>query len=135
MRPASSVVSPPPPTPSTTRRPSDKLSGTADYEAFQAGTLARSLTDTRAKFIPAERVINLTELICSARPPKSSQPARQMVERDFLDGRRVTWSSSRGGTRTKEKGKHLGGEGRKGRTDIKEGGQRRCTETRTLRSA
>lgn len=31
-----------------------------------------------------------------------------------------------------EEGKHLGVDGRKGRTEIKEGGHRRCRETRTL---
>lgn len=89
------------------RRPSDKLSGAADYEAFQPGTPTR-LKDTCAKFIPAKRVINLTKLICSARPPKSLQPAGQMVERDFLDRRRVTWQGSRGRDKNERGGKTSG---------------------------
>lgn len=53
----------------------------------------------------------MTELICFARPPNSSQPARQMVERDFLDGRRVTWPGSGGGG-VRERGRKTSGSGR-----------------------
>lgn len=91
----------------------------------RARLLAHSLTDTLAKFIPAERVINLTKLICSARPPKSSQPANQtdggegFPRREGSDVARA----AEGGRRTKGGVKHLEGERRhKGRTDIKERG-------------